>query len=328
MSSRVASSTVASPSNAPPTAAALTRLRPADRNGLLVTGQCVLVTAAGLALSIRGGMGWFPGQLLLALGFIQWFALLHECGHETLFRTRRLHKPIGHVAAFFSIIPFHCWKRVHGRHHKWTGWQDIDPTTAALVPRELGRAERMLVNVCWKFWIPLFSVLYRVNNFWNLPRLWTLFAARADRRRMAWNAVLLLACYAGIAIAIGPGTLLRVVGLALVLSLIAEDLLLLSQHTHVPQQLSGGSDVRPFPTIEQEVFTRSLVFPRWLSALLLHIDAHELHHMYPFVPGYRLDAIPYETENGIDVVTWTRRARALKGEVFLFQNRLESGADL
>jgi fatty acid desaturase len=74
---------------------------------------------------------------------------------------------IGQVAGFFSIIPFYNWKRVHGRHHKWTGWQDVDPTTATLVPRELSRAERVLVNVCWRFWIPLFSVLYRINNFWN-----------------------------------------------------------------------------------------------------------------------------------------------------------------
>jgi hypothetical protein len=50
--------------------------------------------------------------------------------------------------------------------------------------------------------------------------------------------------------------------------------------------------------------------------------------MYPFVPGYRLARIPYETENEIGCWTWIRRARALPGEVFLFQNRLESGADI
>ena len=111
------------------------------------------------------------GQVLLALALVQWFALLHECGHETLFRGKRFTPSLGQVAGFFSIIPFYNWKRVHARHHKWTGWQDVDPTTAALVPRELKTVERVLVNVCWKFWIPLFSVLYRLNNFWNWPRL-------------------------------------------------------------------------------------------------------------------------------------------------------------
>lgn len=315
--------------SAAPSPATLTHLRPTDVAGALVVLPCVALTVAGLALSAVGGAGaWLAGQLLLAVALVQWFALLHECGHETLFRTRRLHAPLGHLAAFFSGIPFHCWKRVHGRHHKWTGWQDVDPTTAALVPRPLGRAERLLVNVCWKYWIPLFSATYRVNNFWNLRRLWTLFPDRAERRRLATSALVLLAAYGVVIAVVGPWQLLRLVGLALLLALVAEDLLLLSQHTHIPQQLSGGADVRPFPTVEQEVFTRSLVFPRWLSVLLVHIDAHELHHMYPFVPGYHLPAISYETENEIGVWTWIRRARALPGEVFLFQNRLESGADL
>ena len=79
---------------------------------------------------------------MLALALVQWFAVLHECGHETLFRGKRANSIVGQVAGFFALIPFYNWKRVHARHHKWTGWQDVDPTTAALVPRELqdGRA--------------------------------------------------------------------------------------------------------------------------------------------------------------------------------------------
>jgi fatty acid desaturase len=313
----------------PPTPSDLTHLRPSDAAGSAVILVAAGGTALAFALSVRGELWlWLLGQVVLAVSLVQWFAILHECGHETLFRTRRLHGVVGQIAGFFSTIPFYNWKRVHGRHHKWTGWQDVDPTTATLVPRELSRAERVLVNVCWRFWIPLFSVLYRVNNFWNWPRLRTLFEKSEDRRRLAVSSVALLAVYAAVVVLVGPRALLHLAGLGVLLSLIAEDLLLLSQHTHIPQQLSRGEPVRPFPTIEQEVFTRSLVFPRWLSALLLHIDAHELHHMYPFVPGYRLGGIAYETENEIGVWTWVRRARAMPGELFLFHNRLETGADI
>jgi len=317
------------PSSSAPPPAVLTHLRASNLRGAIVVAECVALTVGAVVLSTKANVGvWLAGQTLLALAMVQWFALLHECGHETLFRIRRLHAPVGHVAAFFSLIPFFNWKRVHGRHHKWTGWQDIDPTTASLVPRELARAERLLVNVCWRYWIPLFSVIYRVNNFWNWPRLKTLFEKPEDRRLLAADSLGLLAAYAAVVAIAGWAMFVRVAGLALLLMLIAEDLLLLSQHTHIPQNVSGGNPVRPFPTIEQEVFTRSLVFPRWLSAMLLHIDAHELHHMYPFVPGYHLTGIPYETENTIGLWTWIRRARALPGEVFLFQNRLESGADI
>jgi fatty acid desaturase len=274
-------------------------------------------------------VAWLAGQVVLAVALVQWFVLLHECGHETLFRTRRLHGPIGHLAAFFAVIPFHPWRRVHGRHHKWTGWQDVDPTTAALVPRRLGRAERALVNGCWRAWIPLFSVLYRLNNFWNLPRLRALFPDRAEWRRMVWNAGLLAAAYLAVILLVGIGPLARLGGLALLLALVFEDPLLLSQHTHLPQNLSRGEPVRPYAAVEQEVFTRSLRFPSWFSAgVLLHLDAHELHHMYPFVPGYDLRRIPYPTENEMHWWRWVRKAKRLSGEVFLFQSRTQTGVEI
>ena len=316
-------------SSSAPSPAALSQLRPTDTAGATVALSCIAITASGVALSLAPRWwAWAAGQLLLALSFVQWFALLHECGHETLFRTKRLHGALGQLAGFFALIPFRNWKSVHRRHHKWTGWQDIDPTTEALVPRELGRAERAIVNLAWRCWIPMFSVIYRANNFWNWPRLKTLFPKRDDQRALATNMVGLLAVYAAIFALLGPATSVRLFGVALVVTFIVEDLLILSQHTHIPLQLSGGADVRPFPTIEQDVFTRSLVFPRWLSALLLHIDAHELHHMYPFVPGYRLGDVQYETENEVGLLAWIKGAHGLPGDLLLFHNRLETGADI
>src|SRR5262245_28577671 len=313
----------------PPMASEIVHLRPSNLAGGACIMACVAITAVALRLSMLDMMwAWLVGQVLLALALVQWFAVLHECGHETLFRTKQLHVIIGQVAGFFSIIPFYNWKRVHARHHKWTGWQDVDPTTAALVPRELATFERLLINVCWRLWIPLFSVLYRLNNFWNWPRLKSLFQTSKDRRRLAVSSLALLAAYAVLVWTVGAATLLRVTGLGLLLALVAEDLLLLSQHTHIPQNVSHGDAVRPFPTIEQEKFTRSLAFPRWLAGLLFHIDAHELHHMYPYVPGYRLSEVDYVPENEIGLWDWIRVARGMRGEILLFHNRLETGADI
>ncbi|MBA2602500.1 MAG: fatty acid desaturase [Acidobacteria bacterium] len=314
---------------APPLPADLLHLRPTDAAGLRVVALALGGTAVGVALSLTDGWTlWLAGQALLALVLVQWFVILHECGHDTLFRTRRYHPLAGRLAAFFSLIPYHAWIRVHGRHHKWTGWQDLDPTTESLVPRPLGRAERTLVNTCWRLWIPLFSVLYRVNNYWHLPRLRRLFPRPQDRRAITWDLAVLLAIYGGILAIAGPAVVLRVTGVALLVSLGIEDLLLLSQHTHIPQHVSGGEAVRPFPALEQESFTRSLRLPPLLSALVLHFDAHELHHMYPFVPGYHLHRIAYAPHNEIGWRQWIRGAKQMRGDVLLFQNRLDSGYDL
>ena len=316
-------------SEAAPIPADLTHLRPTDATGASIVVAALAGTAVALVLSLAGSwILWVAGQLLLALMLLQWFVVLHECGHDTLFRTRRWHAAAGWLAGFFSLIPWHAWVRVHGRHHKWTGWQDLDPTTESLVPRQRSDAERAVVNVCWRLWVPLFSVLYRVTNYWHVPRLLRLFPSAVDRRKLLRDVAVLVALYAALVAVFGVGTIVRACGLGLLLTLMLQDLLLLSQHTHVPQHVSHGEAVRPFPSMEQELFTRSLRLPSVVSRFLLHFDAHELHHMYPFVPGYHLRHIPYTPENEIGWWRWITGAKRVRGEVLLFQNRVDTGYDL
>jgi fatty acid desaturase len=307
----------------------LTHLRPANAHGLVIVALAAAVTAAGIWLSLQPGVGlWLAGQFLTAAALLQWFVLLHECGHETLFRSRRWHRFVGPIAGALALIPFESWRRVHGRHHKWTGWQDLDPTATSLLPRQRSRMERIAVNVCWRLWIPLFSCVYRLHNYWNLPRLMTMFPTPQERGRLQRSLLCLAAGYGLLLAMAGPAVIVRVGALALLLSGIAEDVLLLSQHAHVPQHVSGGSPVQPYPAPDQEVFTRSLRLPAWASAWLLHFDAHELHHMYPFVPGYRLRSVAYQPAHEVGWWEWIRRAKRLPGEVLLFQNRNDSGWDL
>jgi acyl-lipid omega-6 desaturase (Delta-12 desaturase) len=312
-----------------PAPSALAHLRPTDRHGLALAGLAIGASALALWLSLGGGwLRWTAGQLLLAASLVQWFAILHECGHRTLFRARRLNTAVGALAGFMTMIPYWSWVRVHGRHHKWTGWQDLDPTTESLVPRTLTTFERRVINLCWRLWIPLFSMLYRVENYWNLPRLTRLFSRAEDLAAMRIAIVAQSVVYLALLILAGPSMVLRAAGAGVVLSLIAEDLLLLSQHTHVPLNLSDGKPVHPVPALDQEVFTRSLRLPRWASAFLLHFDAHELHHMYPFVPGYLLREIPYQPSHEVAWWEWVRASKRLQGVVLLFHNREKTGFPL
>ena len=62
--------------------------------------------------------------------------------------------------------------------------------------------------------------------------------------------------------------------------------------------------------------------------MLLHLDAHELHHMYSRVPGYYLRRIDYRPPNEVSWWRWLVRAKRLRGDAFLFQNRTVSGHDV
>jgi fatty acid desaturase len=313
----------------PPAPAAVAHLRPRAGFAAAHTLGSAVAAAGGVLLAAQPGwLAYLAGQAILAAAFVHAFVLLHEAGHYTLFRSRRLNRLVGHLAGFVALIPFHAWQRIHARHHRYTGWQDLDATTASLVPRAVAPWERAVIDFAWRAWVPLFSVLYRLQNYWNLRRIAPFLRDEAARRAVRLNVFALLAAYAALAAAVGPLRLLVLAGPALLLSLVIEDVLLLSQHTHVPQRLSGGVAVRPFPPLEQAQFTRTLRLPCALSLALMHFDAHELHHMYPNVPGYLLARIPYRAPNEVDWIAWTRAAKRLSGIDFLFRNRDDTGAQV
>jgi omega-6 fatty acid desaturase (delta-12 desaturase) len=309
-----------------PRPGSLLHLRARDRAGWAATLGVAALFATGLWLALQDAWWiWAAGQLVLALSFLQWFVLLHEAGHNTLFRSRRLNRGVGQVAGLFALIPFQTWQRIHARHHKYTGWQDLDATTALLVPRPIKTWERRAMNLAWATCLPLFSILYRIQNFWNLPRVGRYLRREQDNRSARRNTWLLILLYVALAITVGPGSLFRCLGVGLLLSLMAQDVILLSQHTHMPTNLSAGVPVRAFTPMQQEQFTRSLRLPEWLSRLLLRFDLHELHHMYVQVPGYDLHRIPYIARNQVNWLDWARGAKQLAGTAFLFGRRDQTG---
>ncbi|MEZ6134217.1 MAG: fatty acid desaturase [Pirellulaceae bacterium] len=134
---------VKSRSQAPPPACEYSKLKPSDWLGALYFTGCGSMTGVAIYLSTSNQYAiWLVGQILLSLAMLQWFVLIHEAGHKTLFRRSMLNRLSGHTASLFAGIPFDCWVLVHAAHHRWTGWQDLDATTATLVPRKLRLWER------------------------------------------------------------------------------------------------------------------------------------------------------------------------------------------
>lgn len=265
---------------------------------------------------------WIGGQVLFALAITQWFAILHECGHKTFSGIRYLDIALGHLAGIFCLMPFETWRVVHHGHHLWTGWRDRDPTTRGIVPRPIGRYERMIFNSCWKWWIPVFSVAYRLTIFWNLSQLRRWYPRR--QVSFAINILTLSVIY----LVAGPWVL-KHAGLALLLHLTVMDPILLSQHSHIPQKFAGNAVVRPMKTAEQDVFTRSVLFPPWISKwIFLGFDLHGLHHVYPQIPGYRLHRFNQMVGTTTSLGVWIKSAKRVPAHVLIFQNRDQSGIEI
>ncbi len=308
----------------------LSSLKPRNSQGALYFFLATSLTAVGIWLSLFDKFFvWGTGQFVLAVAFLQWFILLHEAGHRTLFRSKTLNTAAGHLAGLLSGFPYSSWTLIHLRHHKWTGWQDMDATTASLVPRPLKKWEQNVINFCWKSWIPLFSLIYRINNYWNYPRVVRFIRLHEQRKKVARDILVLLVAYVSLILVIGPSTYLQIFGLAFLITLVMQEVILLSQHTHIPTNVSDGKAVKRFSPLEQEVYTRSLRFPAWVSSIvLMHFDAHELHHMYVYVPGYDLRKIPYRTHSEVNWWKWIKGTKRLSGVSFLFEDRTRTGFEL
>jgi len=72
----------------------------------------------GLALALA------PVLALLVLFSARTFSLMHDCGHDSLFRSRWLNRVAGFLLGVLNAIPQHPWSRGHAFHHRHNGnWE-------------------------------------------------------------------------------------------------------------------------------------------------------------------------------------------------------------
>ncbi len=61
---------------------------------------------------------------LLVLFSLRCFSLMHDCGHYSLFRSKRANRIVGFILGLVNAIPQHWWSRDHAYHHKTNGdWE-------------------------------------------------------------------------------------------------------------------------------------------------------------------------------------------------------------
>jgi fatty acid desaturase len=308
-------------------------LTSSDLMAALQVGRVVALTLAAVALSVAGGtVAWVIGQVLMAVAIMQWFFLLHDCGHRHFFATPWLNVLVGHVASVFCLLPFTPWRTIHGQHHVWTGWHDLDPTQAGVtIGQKLPWPKRLLVDICWACWVPIFTVAFGLINFWNLPRCVRRFSHTwRDAAHHAFSMAVPILAITALCSWLGAAQVWHIFGWGLVGFFILSDPLLLSQHSHMPERLAHQETALPNKLWDQDEFTRSIVFPRWASRhLLFHFDVHIVHHLFPNLPSYRVGQIQEEvkTVNTIDWWQWLKRAKRTPAHVLLFDTRMTTGYD-
>lgn len=272
------------------------------------------ITGLGLIFysAVATGLMWFIAQLILGVILLQWFFLLHDLGHDHFFSETAMNVIVGHLASLFCLLPFFPWKYIHRTHHLWTGWKDRDPTMTIIIPRQVPKWKKTTINFCWKYWIPIFTLSFSFANFWNIKKLKRMFPQH--RIKNLFSIFLPTIFHLILINAFGIPAYLHTFGLALFVFLLLCDPLLLSQHSSIPQKHSHGEKVNAIPFREQDQYTRSLVFPHWVSKyILLGFNNHIVHHLIPTMPGYYLTDIKLSNANDEHWMAWLKKAKAVKG---------------
>jgi omega-6 fatty acid desaturase (delta-12 desaturase) len=312
--------------------------RPTNRRGFawvlgesVCTGVLIGLSVVSLA-RIGSGWGWFLAwflsQLVLGLVFFQWFVLMHGCGHRALFASRLLNDVFGHMASMFCLIPYSSWQYVHAQHHKWVGWMDKDPTTRGLAGPLPPLYLKRLLNFCWKFWIPFFSLVFGVSVFWNLRHVAAVAPSPRQQRRTLFSILLLVTIYAGV-IALAGMHFLGVWAVAFVCFLTIGDPILLSQHVHLPLNKTEGANVTPFTPANQDRFTRTIIVPGWVAQwVLFQFTTHGAHHAYPRVAHYDIGRVPFKSTHAISWFQWLRAAKRMPAIRLLYESSQDTGISI
>ncbi|CAK6699884.1 fatty acid desaturase [Synechococcus sp. BA-124 BA4] len=81
---------------------------------------------------------WLTPPLLVVLVLLsgRCFSLMHDCGHQSLFSSKRLNRAVGFVLGVINAIPQYPWSQGHAYHHKHNGNWDLYRGPSALISLE------------------------------------------------------------------------------------------------------------------------------------------------------------------------------------------------
>ena len=299
---------------------------PSDLRGALQF-LSVFAPIAALWVVIRQvspGSPWIVAAAVAALSLflLRGFVLMHDCGHNSLFRSKSLNRIGGFLLGVLAGMPQQVWAENHRYHHVTNGnWSKYrGPLNVACVADYLAMDARQRRRYRYTrdiLMAPVAGCLYFLINpritwlraTWHLLRRRLARAAgresaadaplpycgsMAHYRYMTWNNLLLLAAAGAMAWAVGPWLFLLCYVVSGSLAGGYGIILFTVQHNfeHAYASADEGWD-RDEAALHGTSF---LILPRWLNWITADAAYHHVHHLCASIPNYRLTACHKEHE--------------------------------
>lgn len=298
--------------------------KPEDTKGVaqVLTTLIPLALLWWAAVLSAGISPWLTGaaMLLIALFTLRVFALMHDCGHSSLFRSHWLNCRIGFLLGVISGMPQYVWAQHHNYHHAHNGnWEkyrgpyttpSIDEYEAMTIAQQrlyrtkCSIAAAPLAGFIYLIFNPRFNwmrgsmalAIHVIKNKVTQPsismrahaasyksRYWK---STKEYRHMFWNNVVLLSVWVLMSWAVGPALFFTIYLLTVAVAGGAGIVLFTVQHNfeHAYATDTNGWDYDA-GAINGTSF---LVLPRWLNWFTIDIGYHHIHHISASIPNYCL----------------------------------------
>jgi acyl-lipid omega-6 desaturase (Delta-12 desaturase) len=288
----------------------------------------VLTTLVPLAffwwVAIEGAVVsfWVTAAAAVPITFLtlRVFALMHECGHGSLFRSRSLNRAVGFILGVVAGMPQHVWAQNYNYHHAHNGnWEKYrGPYTTLSVDEYAAltaRQQRLYRQKCSMAGAPIAGFIYLVFNpriNWLKSTVGLVFhvvarkvaqphlslsahAATYHSRyckgireywHMFWNNAVLLTIWALMCWACGSALFFTVYLLTLSMAGGLGIVLFTVQH-NFEHAYASDSQRWDYDTGAIEG-TSFLILPPWLNWFTVNIGYHHIHHLSASIPNYCL----------------------------------------
>lgn len=254
---------------------------------------CIAAMYAMLHVSV-----WLTLALALpASGMIvRIFMLQHDCGHNSLFPSRRMNKMVGAACSLVTLTPFAYWRRLHARHHK--SWNNLDDRgiPADFYSDCLTLAEYNALRPAAKF-------LYRLSHHPGLihlllpPVIFILLyrlpfdtpaSCPRERRSVYALNIALIGVFALLIAVFGVRSVALVQLPAMAIAAIVGIWLFAVQHRFEAAQWTRSEEWSASQAaLHSSSYLKLPLVLRWFSA---NIGLHHIHHLHPGIPNYCLQA--------------------------------------
>jgi fatty acid desaturase len=258
-----------------------------------------LLLGGALAIHASRGRWWLPVALLLqGLFVVALFAVMHECVHDSAFRTRRLNAIVAWLAGLGILFNATYYRQFHFAHHRYAQDPTRDPELLTAPPPRSRAA----------YWWRASALPYWMARIANVARLargrfdgleFVPPAARPEVVRSVRAMLAVLIALAAASVALRSAALVWYWLLPLAVGLPWLRLYLLSEHTGCTEDDDGLTNTR----------TTLSVWP--VRFLMWNLPYHAEHHLYPSIPFHRLPATH----------RWLRRHLAVVGRGYLSVQR-------